>query len=102
PLLDRALLKAGPDLSEGTKGIASIQDGTCYLKVNARNQASQLERTEQQMGGLRVVHENSIEDSRRLQTEIRSLRRGMMAMAIAIVLLLLATFGMVAFLVTHR
>ena len=102
PLLDRGLLKAGPDLSEVTKGIAGIQDGSRDLEVQARNQALQLERIEQQMGRLRVVHENSIEDSRRLQTEIRSLRRWMMAMAIAIVVLLLATFGMVAFLVTHR
>ena len=102
PLLDRGLLKAGPDLSEVTKGIAGIQDGSRDLEVQARNQALQLERIEQQMGRLRVVHENSIEDSRRLQTEIRSLRRWMMAMAIAIVVLLLATSGMVAFLVAHR
>jgi hypothetical protein len=54
------------------------------------------------MGRLRVVHENSIEDSRRLQAEIRSLRRWMLAMAIAIVVLLLATTGMVGFLVSHQ
>jgi hypothetical protein len=102
PLLDRGLLKAGPDLSEVTKGIAGIQDGSRDLEVQARNQALQLERIEQQMGRLRVVHENSIEDSRRLQTDIQSLRRWMIAMAIAILVLLLATSGMVAFLVTHR
>jgi hypothetical protein len=102
PLLDRGLLKAGPDLSEVTKGIAGIQDGSRDLEVQARNQALQLERIEQQMGRLRVVHENSIEDSRRLQTDIQSLRRWMIAMAIAILVLLLAASGMVAFLVTHR
>jgi hypothetical protein len=102
PLLDRGLLKTSPDLSELTKGIAGIQDGSRDLEVQARNQALQLERIEQQMGRLRVVHENSIEDSRRLHADIHSLRRWMLAMAIAIVALLLATCGMVVFLVIHR
>jgi hypothetical protein len=102
PLLDGGLLKTSPDLSALTKGIAGIQDGSRDLEVQARNQALQLERIEQQMGRLRVVHENSIEDSRRLQADIRSLRRLMMAMAIAIVVLLLATAGMVTFLVIHQ
>src|SRR3984885_13004129 len=49
PLLDRGLLKTSPDLSELTKGIAGIQDGSRDLEVQARNQALQLERIEQQM-----------------------------------------------------
>jgi hypothetical protein len=102
PLLDRGLLKPSADLSELTKGIAGIQDGSRDLEVQARNQALQLERIEQQMGRLRVVHENSIEDSRRLHADIHSLRRWMLAMAIAIVGLLLATCGMVVFLVIHQ
>jgi hypothetical protein len=102
PLLDKGLIKSGPDLSELTKGIAGIQTGSRDLEVQSRNQALQLERIEQQMGRLRVVHENSIEDSRRLQAEIRSLRRWMLAMAIAIVVLLLATTGMVGFLVSRQ
>src|SRR6202167_4595761 len=102
PLLDRALIKPAPDLTELTKGIAGIQNGSRDLEVQARNQALQLERIEQQMGRLRVVHENSIEDSRRLHADIHSLRRWMLAMAIAIVVLLLATAGMVTFLVIHQ
>jgi hypothetical protein len=47
--------------------------------VQARNQALQLERIEQQMARLRVVHENSIEESRKLLAEMRSLRRWMLA-----------------------
>ena len=66
PLLDPGLSKSGPDLSELTKGIAEMQTGSRDLEVQARNQALQLERIEQQMGRLRVVHENSIEESRRL------------------------------------
>ncbi len=79
-----------------------MQTGSRDLEVQARNQALQLERIEQQMGRLRVVHENSIEESRRLLAEIRSLRRWMLAMAIVMVVLLVATVGMVAFLVIHR
>ena len=59
-----------------------MQTGSRDLEVQARNQALQLERIEQQMGRLRVVHENSIEESRKLFAEIRSLRRWMIAMAI--------------------
>jgi hypothetical protein len=102
PLLDRALIKPAPDLSELTKGLAGIQNGSRDLEVQARNQALQLERIEQQMGRLRVVHENSIEESRRLYADIRSLRRWILAMAIAIVVLLLATTGMLAYLVIHQ
>ena len=99
PLLDRGMLKAGPDLTELTKGIAAMQTGSRDLEVQARNQALQLERIEQQMGRLRVVHENSIEDSRKLFADIRSLRRWMLVMSIVMVVLLLATVGMVTFLV---
>jgi hypothetical protein len=101
PLLDRGLLKPSPDLSELTKKIGDFETGWRELEVQARNQALQLERVEQQMGRLRVVHENSIEESRRLFTEIRSLRRSLLVMAIVIVVLLLATAGMVVFLLVH-
>jgi hypothetical protein len=97
PLLDRGLLKA-PDFSELNQGIAEIQNGSRDLEVQTRNQAIQLERLEQQMSRLRVVHENSLEDSRRLFAEVRSLRRWLFVMAILIVVLLLASVGMVAFL----
>ena len=98
PLLDRGMLKTGPDLTELTNSIAAMQTGSRDLEVQARNQALQLERIEQQMGRLRVVHENSIEESRRLFANVRSLRRWMLAMAIVMVVLLLATAGMVTFL----
>ncbi len=88
PLLDRGLLKGSPDITELTKGIAEMQTGSRDLEVQARNQALQLERIEQQMARLRVVHENSIEESRRLSSEIRSLRSWLFAMAILLVVLL--------------
>src|ERR1700753_4230730 len=72
PLLDRGILRTGPDVI--TKGIATMQNSSRDLEVQARNQALQLERIEQQMGRLRVVQENSIEESRKLVAEIRSLR----------------------------
>jgi len=101
PLLDRGLLKPAPDLTELTKGVATMQTSSRDLEVQARNQALQLERIEQQMGRLRVVHENSIEESRKLFAEIRSLRHVLLAMAIVVVVLLLAMVGMVIYLVIH-
>ena len=98
PLLDRGILKAGPDFTELTKGIATMQTSSRDLEVQSRNQALQLERIEQQMGRLRVVHENSIEESRKLVAEISALRRVFLTMAIVMAVLLGATVGMVAYL----
>jgi hypothetical protein len=99
PLLDRGVMKATPDLTELTRGIADMQTGTRDLEVQARNQALQLERIEQQMARLRVVHENSIEESRALTAELRSFRRSMLIIAIVAVVLLAACAGMIVFLV---
>jgi hypothetical protein len=99
PLLDRGAGKASPELSELNKGLTAIQTGNRDLEVQARNQALQLERIEQQMGRLRVVHENSMEESRKLFAEILSLRRGLFAMAIVVTVLLLLCVGMVTVLV---
>ncbi len=88
PLLDRGLLKGSPDITELTKGIAEMQNGSRDLEVQARNQALQLERIEQQLTRLRVVQENDLEDSRKLSSEIRSLRGMLFAMAIFLVALL--------------
>jgi hypothetical protein len=101
PLLEPGMFKSGPDLTELTNGIAAMQTGSRDLEVQARNQAFQLERIEQQMSRLRVVHENSIEESRRLFDDVRSLRRWMLVMAVVMVVLLLATAGMVTFLFIH-
>jgi hypothetical protein len=101
PLLDRSLLKGSPDITELTKGIAEMQNGSRDLEVQARNQALQLERIEQQMGRLRVVQENDMEDTRRLSSEIRSLRSLLFAMAILLVVLLLVVVGLLTFLVIH-
>ena len=90
PLLDRGL-KSAPDFSEFTKGMAAIETGTRDLETQARNQALQLERIEQQMGRLQLLHENSMEESRRLYTEFQSLRRLLMGMSIVMCVLLLAT-----------
>jgi hypothetical protein len=101
PLLDRGLLKASPDITELTKGIAEMQNGSRDLEVQARNQALQLERIEQQLARLRVVQENDLEDSRRLSSEIQSLRSLLFAMAILLVVLLLVAVGLLIFLVIH-
>jgi hypothetical protein len=101
PLLDRGILKAGPDLTELNKGFAAMQTSGRDLEVQARNQALQLERIEQQMGRLRVVHESSIEESRKLVAEIGALRRVFLTMSIVMAVLLGATVGMVAYLVVR-
>jgi hypothetical protein len=101
PLLDRGMGRAGPDLTELTKGIAEMQTGSRDLEVQARNQALQLERIEQQMARLRVVHENSIEESRIVTAELRSFRRSMLIIAIVVVVLLAACAGMIVFLVVR-
>jgi len=101
PLLDRGMVRTGPDLTELTRGIAEMQTGSRDLEVQARNQALQLERIEQQMARLRVVHENSIEESRALTAELRSFRRSMLIIAIVVVVLLAACAGMIFFLVVR-
>jgi hypothetical protein len=101
PLLDRGLNKAAPDLTDLRAGIVEMQTGNRDLEVQARNQALQLERIEQQMARLRVVHENGMEETRRLIAGVQSLRRLVLIFAIVIVLLLLASVGMAAFLVIH-
>jgi hypothetical protein len=97
PLLDPGL-RSGPDLSELSQGIAGLQTGGRELEVQTRNQALQLERIEQQMSRLRVVHENSIEESRKLLAEVRSLRSWMLGTAAVMFVLLLATIVMMTWL----
>jgi hypothetical protein len=101
PLLDRGLSKASPDLTDLRAGIVEMQTGSSDLEVQARNQALQLERIEQQMARLRVVHENSIEETRKLATDMKSLRRLVLTFASVIVLLLLASVGMAAFMLVR-
>jgi hypothetical protein len=101
PLLDRGLLKGSSEVTELSKGIAEMRDGSRDLEVQARNQALQLERIEQQMGRLRVVQENNMEESRKLFSEIRSLRSSLFALAILLVVLLLVSVGLLTFLVIH-
>jgi hypothetical protein len=100
PLLERATSKP-PDFSEITRFITAVQTGNRDLEVQARNQALQLERIEQQMSRLRVVHENSIEDSRKLIAEIKTLRHWLTAVAVAVLILLLAVAGMIGFLLVR-
>jgi hypothetical protein len=101
PLLDRGILKPGPDVTELNKGVATMQTSTRDLEVQARNQALHLERIEQQMGQLRVIQENSIEESRKLVAEISALRRVFLTLAIVMAVLLGATVGMVTYLVVR-
>src|ERR1700748_2739457 len=97
PLLHRGLLKSFSDITELSKGIAEMRDGSRDLEVQARNQALQLERIEQQMARLRVVQENNMEESRKLFSEIRSLRSSLFALAILLVVLLLVSVGLLTF-----
>ena len=99
PLLDRGFHKASPDLTELTKGVTTMQTSSRDLEVQARNQALQLERIEQQMGRLREVHESGIEESRKLVAEISALRRLFLIMSIVMAVLLGATVGMSVYLV---
>jgi hypothetical protein len=101
PLLDRGLLKGSPDTAELTKGIAEMRNGSRDLEVQARNQALQLERIEQQISRLRVIQENDTEESRRLSSEIRSLRSWLFAMAILVVVLLLVSVGLLTLMAIH-
>jgi hypothetical protein len=100
PLLDRATARPA-EFTEMTRTLTAVQTGNRDLEVQARNQALQLERIEQQMGRLRVVHENSIEDSRKLTAEVRTLRLWLMGVAIAVLILLLAVAGMIGFLLVR-
>jgi hypothetical protein len=100
PLLDGGF-SSGPDLSEVTKGMAEVRTSGRDLEVQARNQALQLERIEQQMSRLRVAQENSIEESRQLLAEVRLLRSWVLGAAIGMFVLLLATVVMVAVLLMH-
>jgi hypothetical protein len=99
PLLDRGLLKSPSESAELSKGIIEMRTGQRDLEVQARNQALQLERIEQQMGRLRVAQENSIEENRKLFADLQSLRRWLVAMSVVIAALFLATAAMVAFLI---
>jgi hypothetical protein len=102
PLLDRGgLLKPSPDISALSQGIAEIQNGSRDLEVQTRNQALQLERMEQQMVRLRAAQENDMEESRRLSSEIRSLRSWLFALAILLLVLLLVSVGLLTFLVVR-
>ena len=101
PLLDRGLLKGSSDITELSKGIAEMRDGSRDLEVQARNQALQLERIEQQMARLRVIQENNMEESRKQFSEIRSLRSWLFGVAILLVVLLLVSVGLLTFLVLH-
>jgi hypothetical protein len=101
PLLDRGILKAGPDVTELTRGVVTVQTSTRDLEVQARNQALQLERIEQQMGRLQVIQENSLEESRKLVAEVSALRRVFLTLAIVMAVLLGATVGMVTYLVVR-
>jgi hypothetical protein len=101
PLLDRGLLKGSSDITELSKGIAEMRDGGRDLEVQARNQALQLERIEQQMARLRVIQENNMEESRKQFSEIRSLRSWLFGVAILLVVLLLVSVGLLIFLVLH-
>ena len=100
PLLDRGLGSAA-QLCEITNGMVEVRTSGRDLEVQARNQALQLERIEQQMSRIRVVHENSIEESRKLLAEMRLLRSWVLGTAVVMFVLLVATLVMVTVLLMH-
>jgi hypothetical protein len=101
PLLDGGLLKSSPDFTEVHKTIADMQTGSRELEVMARNHAVQLERIEQQMSRLRVIHENSVEESRIFYADMRSLRRWMISLSLIVTLLLVSVVGLLVYMFLH-
>jgi hypothetical protein len=100
PLLDRGL-KAPPEFTQLSREVTVMQSGTRELEVQARNQALQLERIEQQLSRLGKSQENIIENTTKLLADARSLRRWAVA-AVAMMSVLLATAaGIVALLLHH-
>jgi hypothetical protein len=97
PLLDRATQKH-PALPDISGSITALETGSRDLEVQARNQALQLERIEQQMARLRTAHESSIEEGRILAAEVQALRRRLTIGTYVIGVLLLAIGGMTGFL----
>jgi hypothetical protein len=100
PLLDRGL-KAPPEVAQLSHEVAIIQSGSRELEVQARNQALQLERIEQQLARLRKLQETTFENSRKLLTDARTLRRWVIAMVVMMGLLIGAAAGIVTFLLSR-
>jgi len=100
PLLDRGL-KAPPELAQLSHEVTIMQSGNRELEVQARNQALQLERIEQQLARLRKLHENNFENTRKLLADARSLKRWVIAMVVMMGVLLGTAAGIVAFLLNR-
>jgi hypothetical protein len=100
PLLDRGL-KTPPEFAQLSHEVTVMQSGTRELEVQARNQALQLERIEQQLSRLRKSQENIIENTQKLLADARSLRRWVIAMVVMMGVLLGTAAGIVAFLLNR-
>jgi hypothetical protein len=100
PLLDRGL-KAPPEFAQLSREVTVMQSGTRELEVQARNQALQLERIEQQLSRLRKSQENTFENTRKLLANARSLRRWVVAMIVMMGVFLGTAAGIVAFLLNR-
>ena len=102
PLLDRSLGKNSPDFGDLRKEIIQVQTGTRDLEVQARNQALQMERIEQQVDRWRAVQQETLEQTQKLTAELGSFRRRLTALASAVLVLLLACTVMMIVLVCRQ
>jgi septal ring factor EnvC (AmiA/AmiB activator) len=98
PLLDRAAPKTDPAF---TQNLTAIQTSSRDLEVQARNQALQLERIEQQLANLRTALETHAETNRNLAKDLEKSRARLTLFAVITLVLLLIVAGMVGFLLAH-
>jgi hypothetical protein len=98
PLLDRAVPKPDTGLSQN---LTAIQTSSRDIEVQARNQALQLERIEQQLATLRSALETNAEANRTLAAELQKARGRVTLFAVIILVLLLSLAGMIGFLMAH-
>src|ERR1700761_3349585 len=101
PLLDGGVAKPSTDFRGLQQSVTEMQTGSRNLEVQARNQALQMERIESQMAGLRTSQENAAEESRKVQDEVRQLRRLLFGMGVLTLVLLVITIVLVSVLLIH-
>jgi hypothetical protein len=100
PLLERTS-KSSPELSQMARGMAAIQAGSREIETLTRNQTLQLERIEERLAHLQVAHQQVVEESRLFFAETRAFRRWVILVTVLICVLVGATAGMVAYLLSR-
>jgi hypothetical protein len=101
PLLDRGLLKVGPDLTELQKGIQDVSGGNRGVETLVRGQVVQLERIEEQLLRLGAAGERSQQDLRIVSAELKRLGKWVRSLAILTVLLVALVGTVLGLLLAH-